>query len=110
MLKLNIELLAPEFLLEEFKKHSKLILEKTNRSQTEFDDLINIFKDKIIFAPYSFFSDCLNLANKISPDPNDSAYFALALKLNCSIWSNDKRLKNQDEIKIYSTQDLIGLL
>jgi len=46
------------------------------------------------------------LAEKISPDPNDLMYFALALKLKCPIWSNDKELKKQNEVIIYSTEDL----
>ena len=28
-------------------------------------------------------------AEKLSPDPNDSTYFALALAINSEIWSND---------------------
>ena len=36
-------------------------------------------------------------------------YFALALKLNCGIWSNDKKLKNQDKVKVYSTEDLLKI-
>ncbi|MEK6928390.1 MAG: hypothetical protein AABW65_00335 [Nanoarchaeota archaeon] len=36
--------------------------------------------------------------------------FALALKLDCAIWSNDKKLNEQDKVKIYSTEDLIELL
>lgn len=45
-------------------------------------------------------------AENISPDPNDFQYFALALKLDCPIWSNDKRLKEQKFVKIYSTEEL----
>ena len=52
----------------------------------------------------------LDLANKISPDIDDAQYFATALKLNCAIWSNDKELKNQNHVKVYSTSDLIKML
>ena len=52
----------------------------------------------------------IQMAEKITPDPNDAEYFALALKLGCGIWSNDKKLKEQDKIKIYSTSDLIELV
>ena len=45
-------------------------------------------------------------AEKLTPDPDDMAYFALALKLNCAIWSNDKKLKDQNKIKIYNTHEL----
>ena len=46
-------------------------------------------------------------AEKITPDKKDVLYFALALKLRCGIWSNDKKLKTQNKIKIYSTEDLL---
>lgn len=49
-------------------------------------------------------------AKLLSPDPNDCPYFALALKLGCPIWSNDKRLKTQYNVKVYSTEDLVGLI
>ena len=45
-------------------------------------------------------------AEKLTPDPDDMAYFALALKLNCAIWSDDKKLKEQDKIKVYHTYEL----
>lgn len=44
---------------------------------------------------------------KISPDPNDADYFALALMLKCPIWSNDKELLKQNVVRIYSTGELI---
>ena len=34
-------------------------------------------------------------------------YFALELKLNWGIWSNDKKLKEQNKVKVYSTEDLL---
>jgi predicted nucleic acid-binding protein len=49
-------------------------------------------------------------AKKICPDPKDAFYFAAALKLNCAIWSNDKELKNQNYVKVYSTSDLVKML
>ena len=40
----------------------------------------------------------------------DIPYFALALYLNCGIWSNEKRFKKQVRIKAVSTSDLISFL
>jgi predicted nucleic acid-binding protein len=48
-------------------------------------------------------------AKAISPDVKDIPYFALALKLNCALWSNDKKLKDQDKVKIYSTEEIMKL-
>ena len=49
--------------------------------------------------------DFLSEAKNISPDPKDVPYFALALKFNCPIWTNDKLLKTQKKVKIISTHE-----
>ncbi|MBS3175821.1 hypothetical protein J4457_01145 [Candidatus Woesearchaeota archaeon] len=54
------------------------------------------------FPIVSYFDDAENL----TPDPDDMAYFAIALRLNCAIWSNDKKLKEQNKIKVYHTHEL----
>ncbi|MGC9200887.1 MAG: PIN domain-containing protein [Candidatus Aenigmatarchaeota archaeon] len=46
----------------------------------------------------------------MSPDVNDIQYFSLALKMNVPIWSNDKKLKQQSKVKVFSTKDLIEFL
>jgi len=105
----GINLFAPEFLFEEFYKYKEEILKKTNRSLEEFDEIFMILTNIITLIPEEEFGLFLEKAKSISPDENDSVYFALALKLNCAIWSNDKKLKNQDRIRVYSTQDLIEI-
>jgi|SRR3989344_1276974 len=105
----NIRLFAPEFLLEEFSKHRDEILKKTKRTDNEFKELYESLKFIITIIPAEEFKDLIKESEKISPDKNDVHYFALALKLNCPLWSNDKKLKEQNEIKIYSTQELIVL-
>ena len=54
------------------------------------------------FPIVSYFDDAENL----TPDPDDMAYFAIALRLNCAIWSNDKKLKEQSKVKIFNTYEL----
>ena len=39
----------------------------------------------------------------------DVPIFALALKLNCPIWSNEPRFKQQSEVVIFSNRDMIEL-
>lgn len=62
---------------------------------------------KVEFIPVSEFKDFLKEAESVCPDTDDIEYFALALKFNCSIWSNDKLLKNQPKVKVFSTSELI---
>ena len=52
----------------------------------------------------------LPTAKEISPDPDDVDFFALALKLNCPLWSEDKRWKQQSEIEVSDTTELLELL
>ena len=106
----QINLFAPEYLTTEIEKHKQEILEKSSLSYSDFDTILSLISPQISFVSYRDFSSLSQQAKSISPDKNDTEYFALALKLNCPIWSNDKRLKEQSEIRIYSTTELINLL
>lgn len=55
-----------------------------------------------------FYKNKVNQAKKLieNRDPNDVHLLALALRLGCPIWSNDKDFKGL-EIRVYSTLDLI---
>lgn len=97
----------PEFIFTEFEKHKTEVLEKTHRTSQEFWSIFTKIKEIATIVPKEDFEEYLEEAEEFCPDPDDVMYFALALKLKCPIWSNDKKLKEQDKIKIYSTEDLI---
>ncbi|MEK6983687.1 MAG: PIN domain-containing protein [Nanoarchaeota archaeon] len=102
----GIILSAPEFVIEEFLKYEDLILKKTSRTREEFIQIMHMLKDIVTVVPIEDYSKFIEEAEKFSPDEKDVMYFALALKLKCDVWSNDKRLKQQDRVKVYSTEDL----
>lgn len=105
----EIHLFAPEFLFEEIDKHKEEILKKTSRSKGEVEELIEFLKLKIEIVPKEDFEMCITEAEGICPDPNDYMYFALALKLRIPIWTNERDLKEkQNIVKVYSTKDLLG--
>ncbi len=105
----EVSLFAPEFLFEEFEKYKNIILEKTKRSNHEFDELIIVLKKRIRTIANEETERFLNYAQQISPDLKDVDYFALAMKLNCAIWSNDVELKSQNVVKVISTNDVIRM-
>lgn len=105
----DLHLFAPEFLLDEFKKHRRFLLNKTHRIKEEFNEILEVLAYRIIFIPLDEVVHYLDEADEISPDPDDSIYFAIALKIGASIWTNEKRLKRQDQIKIFTTSDLIKI-
>jgi len=106
----KLELYGPPFLFEEFEKYRSYLLEKTRRTPDEFNQYLVVLKNNIHTIPLPAFEDYYAHAKEISPDPKDALYFALALKLNCPIWTNDNRLKNQDEITISGTAEIVQLL
>jgi predicted nucleic acid-binding protein len=108
LLNKDLSVFAPEFLLEELYKYNNEISKKTYRSIEEFREIVADLQKIIILIPNEDIQAFLSQAEEICPDKKDVDYFALALKLRCPIWSNDKLLKQQDRIKIYSTEDLIN--
>src|SRR3989344_2314542 len=100
---------APEFLLKEFENHKEEILGRTKLSRDEFDRVINFIFEQISFVPIGEFKDNLPSANEILKEHyKDIQYVALALKLNCSIFSGDKVLRNLWLKKVLSPKEMIN--
>lgn len=107
----DLHLFAPEFIFLELEKHKKEVKNKIKRTEEDFERLIKIFERRIEIIPKEEIEVFLERAEEISPDIKDVAYVALALKLNCCIWSNDKILRDkQSIIKVYSTNELYDRL
>jgi len=106
----SLKLFAPELMIEELKFYEDLILKKSHRSNDNFIEILYSLKEIITIIPKDDFSNFMEEAKSITPDQDDFMYFALALKLKIPIWSNDKKLKQQDKVKVYSTEEIIGKL
>ena len=105
----KLNLFAPEFLFDEFKKYEEYILEKTNRSKEDFAQYLNILKEEIEIVPQNLITPYIERAEKFSPDPKDTVYLACALTIDSIIWSNDKKLREgQKEIEVITTEELIN--
>ncbi|MEK6939261.1 MAG: PIN domain-containing protein [Nanoarchaeota archaeon] len=102
-------LYTSEFVLEEIMKYIDEICEKTLLSREEIVSLLNeiILLANIRIIPVSEYKAYVKAAQEICPDSNDVHYFALALKLKFPIWSNDKKLKDQEKVKVYASHELV---
>ncbi len=101
-------LLAPEFALVELNKYQIEILSKSGAK--DFKDVVESLKKRVVFIAYEEYkSEMENAAKKIS-DKKDAPYLALAQKFSIPIWSNDPDLKEQNEVGVFTTKELIGLL
>ncbi|MFZ2071311.1 MAG: PIN domain-containing protein [Halobacteriota archaeon] len=105
-----LQLIVPEFLFMELEEHKEEIIAKSSLSEDDFVEFVNSLKERIDVIPRQEFERFLQEANRISPDPDDTEYFALALKFGAVLWSNEKRLKKQPKVTVFSTSDLISFL
>jgi len=112
----ELELISPEYALEEINKHSQEILKKTNLSKKEFNDLKKELAIMITFIPLHEYSSHFRKVQFLTKDLSekdkkeildDIDFLALGLKQNCPIWTNDKIFKKQSAVKIFTTEEII---
>ncbi len=106
----NFELISPQLALEEIEKYSEEIKRKARLDRTEFQRSLVELKSLVTFLDRRDYSSLLEEANKISPDKADAEFFALCLKFDCFLWSNDSILKSQDRVRVLSTEDIIKII
>lgn len=106
----KLELVTPEFIFEEFAKHKPELIEKSHRSSEEFEIFFSVLLECVKSVPLEELKEFREKAESVCPDPKDVPYFALALKFGCAIWSNEKKLKEQSEVKVFSTEELLKLI
>ncbi len=105
----RLEVFAPQLLFDELENNEEYIIEKSKIDKEWFDLFYTIIKKNISIIPEEEFLNFREKAEDICPDQKDIVYFALALYLQCGIWSNEKKLKKQENIKIYSSDELMNL-
>lgn len=98
------ELLSPAYVIEEINKYKSEIIRKSGLSPEEIDIIFNLLFSKIrichaITIPEKVLCAC--------PDSDDALYVALALEEQCALWSNDKALKQQNLVVVYTTTELL---
>ncbi|TFG01814.1 MAG: putative toxin-antitoxin system toxin component, PIN family [Promethearchaeota archaeon] len=105
----RLKLYAPEFLFEEVAKYEDYLLKKTKRTRNDFKSFYILLKQKISIIPKEEINPYIKKAMDFSPDPKDTVYLALSLAINCAFWSNDKELKEkQDLVKILTTEEILN--
>ena len=106
----KFEFKAPEFLLYEIGKHLDEIVERSKLSSEELAKVFRFVKEEIDFIPFNEFNKFASEAEQIAPHSKDVQYFALALSLNCAIWSDEKAFKKQSKVKLFDTDEVRNLL
>jgi len=107
----RLRLFTTEYIFDELQQHSDELLQKTKRTVDEFHQLLDILHRRMIVIPALDLRPFVHQAEHITPDADDLVYFALALKLGCGLWSNDKVLKTaQAVVPVFSTKEIVVML
>ncbi|MAG02254.1 hypothetical protein CMI42_02860 [Candidatus Pacearchaeota archaeon] len=106
LIKANHRLFSPEFALEELKNHKPEICYKAGISSIQFDEFFLNLKKVVTFVPFEDYSEEMSRAlSLIKENLKDLDFIALALSIEGAIVSDDKRLKDQSEIKILNKSE-----
>jgi predicted nucleic acid-binding protein len=96
----------------EIEAHKKELLHKSKLDERSLNYLSEFIFSKIDFVSLEKMGSFKNKAEETmgEVDIDDSFFLALAMSLNCPIWSNDIHLKRQNAVKVYTTKELLDLL
>ena len=97
---------APTWILEEIIEHLDEISQKAGVGKKELKEILEILLVGILVVEAHELREFCKEAKRISPDKDDWQYFAVALKLGISIWSNDSALKKQGRVRVFSTKEI----
>ena len=106
------ELHAPEYIFAEITKHKELLLRKSKMNEGDFDALLLLLQKHVHLVSKENYNEKMALAEDILKkiDITDSPFLALAMALNCSIWSNDGHFKLQNKVGVYTTRELTNTI
>jgi predicted nucleic acid-binding protein len=100
----------PDYGLLEIEKFREYICSKRRRESTapSFDYAIKYLLESVTVIPRQLYQDQIPCAYSVMEaiDPKDTPFLALALHLECPLWSDDAHLKRQTHVPCYSTSEI----
>ena len=103
----GVRLYSPQYIHEELADKTPKLLEYSGLSRDELGLLLKVVFSQIDTMPKEEYTACMTEAEKLIKDHlEDVPYLALALKLDCPVWSNERRLAKLKEVKTIPTHKL----
>ena len=105
----DLELLLPEYALEEVRRHRVRISRHASLKPEEIDLLLSLLTEFVTVVPMTKIAPHMKAAEALigEKDPDDAPFVALALaEANDGIWSNDRAFEGLAGIKLWKTSDL----
>ena len=107
----NHEFLVPTHLIDEVREHLDEVEEKSGLSRSEIESVMNTLLGRIRFVEenqvLSKWEEAEKAMKKV--DEDDIPFVAAALAVRCDgIWSDDRHLKRQTKVKVWTTKEVVG--
>ena len=101
------EIYYPEDGMFELEKYRDYIIKKRKKAlqRKSFDYALSFLLESVNVVPSLLYEDKIREAYEIMRDidEKDTPFLALALKLQCPIWSNDGDFEEQNLVEVYKT-------
>ena len=104
---LKLSLFAPEEITNETFAHKEEIISKAGISEDDFNILLNILMSQIKVISDLEIKSFKEKSKSLVTHIEDTPFMALSLSKNAPLWSDDKALKQQSSVKVFTTQELI---
>ena len=117
----KLQLISPDYALNEIRKYKEEIKKQAILSEEEFDKLFFELQKNVTFIPLSEYEGNVKavaefIRGSVLSDEekgnilNDIDFLTVSLKFNSILWSNDTLLKKQKKVSVITTKELIDLL
>jgi predicted nucleic acid-binding protein len=105
----EFELFSPDNIAAEVLRNKEEYKQKSSTTEDEFNKALELELENIAIIPIEEYSSFKKKALSLCPKghEDDWPFIAVALRLNCPLWSNDMALKKQSRVRIYSTAELL---
>jgi predicted nucleic acid-binding protein len=89
-----------------------MIISKSVLDEADYKLFLNLLKSRVSIASKEIVDSKFEEAKGImdSIDKDDTVFIALALAFSCAIWSNDADFKRQENVMVYTTEELLKML
>ncbi|MEK6927593.1 MAG: PIN domain-containing protein [Nanoarchaeota archaeon] len=102
-----------EYSVNEIIEHKSELIEKTDYSEEEFDEVLNLILSKLNFISDEEIVPFISQAEEVMKeiDIEDYPLIAVALTINADgIWTFDNHFKRQNKIKVFDTNEIFELM
>ncbi len=107
-----VDLYAPKELFRELAKYKERVCEIAEIEIEEFDEDVALIAELVeSVEKWEYEKELLNAQQLLSAHTkSDAPFVGLALHLNIPIWSQDKALKRENLVQVFSTEELVTML